>query len=53
VRSWRGSWEKGCHEGKADVSAEHAAAEESAWISGEDELEEWTPGAQEATGEGA
>jgi hypothetical protein len=44
---------KGCHEGKADVSAEHATPEKSARISGANELEEWTPGAEEATGEGA
>jgi hypothetical protein len=44
---------KGCHEGKADVSAEHATPEKGTWISGANELEEWTPGAEEATGEGA
>ena len=44
---------KGCHEGKADVSAEQSTPEESPRVSGANELEEWTPGAEEATGEGA
>jgi hypothetical protein len=41
------------HEGKADVSAEHAAPAEGTRISGEDELQEWAFGAQETAGQGA
>jgi hypothetical protein len=44
---------KGCHEGKADISAEQSTPEESPRVPGANELEEWTPGAEEATGEGA
>jgi hypothetical protein len=44
---------KGCHEGKADVSAEQSTPEKGPRVSGAYELEEWTPGAEEATGEGA
>jgi hypothetical protein len=43
---------KGWHEGKADVSAEQAAPEKGTRVSGENELEEWPTGAEEATGEG-
>ena len=43
---------KGWHEGKAHVSAEHAAPAEGTRISGANELEEWTPGIEEATGQG-
>jgi ribonuclease P protein component len=44
---------KGCHEGEADVPAEHAPAEENAWIPRAHEHEERPTGSEAPEGEGA